>query len=312
VSLNTTTSITQAAPRVARSRFERQVRYFPRFLFLPTIVYLLVLTIFPLLYSLGISFFQTAPGQPSRFVWFGNYATLLSDPTFHHALLITMFFVVVGVSLEIILGVGIALVLDRQLPAIGLFRLIIYIPMMVSPLVMGYFWRFMFETTFGVINYVLSLVRIPPIHWLIEPNPALISILIVDIWQWTPFVVLLILAGLQTVPSELYEAATLDRASWWMQFRRITLPYLKFPLLLALLFRTIDALKLFDSIYIMTGGGPGDYTQNLSVMAYKIGFTYFQVGKAAALSWLMVIIVNILATILIKNLATRPEAQNAG
>lgn len=312
MTLNSITSITKVAPVVARSRFERQVRYFPLFLFLPTIVYLLVLTIFPLLYSLGVSFFQTVPGQPARFVWFGNYATLLTDPTFHHALLITMFFVVIGVSLEILLGVVVALILDRRLPGIGLIRLIIYIPMMVSPLVMGYFWRFMFETTFGVINYLLSLLKIPPVHWLIEPNPALISILIVDIWQWTPFVVLLILAGLQTVPSELYEAATLDRASWWMQFRRITLPYLKFPLLLALLFRTIDALKLFDSIYIMTGGGPGDYTQNLSVMAYKIGFTYFQVGKAAALSWLMVIIVNILATILIKNLATRPETQNAG
>lgn len=292
-----------------RSRFAREVKLFPRLLFLPTIVYLLVLTIFPLIYSLGVSFFQTVPGQPDQFVWFGNYGALLSDPTFHRALLITLVFVFVGVTLEIVLGIAIALILDRHLPAIGLFRLIIYLPMMISPLVMGYFWRFMFETTFGVINYVIGLAGIGAVHWLIEPYPALVSLLLVDIWQWTPFVVLLILAGLQTVPTELYEVATLDRASWWMQFRRITLPYLKFPILLALLFRTIDTLKLFDSIYIMTGGGPGDFTQNLSVMVYKIGFTYFQVGKAAALSWIMVILVNILATILIKNLATRPGSQ---
>ncbi|MBC7223323.1 MAG: sugar ABC transporter permease [Anaerolineae bacterium] len=294
---------------VAQSRFARQVRLFPRFLFLPTIIYLLILTIFPLFYSLGVSFFHMVPGQKTRFVGLENYATLLKDPTFHHALLVTLIFVFMGVTVEIVLGVVIALVFNRHLPGLGVFRLIVYIPMMVSPLVMGYFWRFMFETTFGVINYLLSLVGIPAVHWLIEPNPALISILIVDIWQWTPFVVLLMLAGLQTVPTELYEIATLDRASWWMQFRRITLPYLKFPLLLALLFRTIDAIKLFDSIYIMTGGGPGDYTQNLSVMAYKIGFTYFQVGKAAALSWIMVIIVNILATILIQALTSRPGAQ---
>lgn len=279
-------------------------------MFLPTIIYLLILTIFPLFYSLGVSFFHTVPGQPSKFIWFGNYATLLKDPTFQHALLVTMIYVFVGVTLEILLGMVVALILNRHLPGLGIFRLIIYTPMMVSPLVMGYFWRFMFETTFGVINYLISLVGIDPVPWLIVPNPALISILIVDIWQWTPFVVLLLLAGLQTVPTELYEVATLDRASWWMQFRRITLPYLRFPLLLALLFRTIDALKLFDSIYIMTGGGPGDYTQNLSVMAYKIGFTYFQTGKAAALSWLMVIIVNVLATILIKYLTARPGAQS--
>lgn len=305
----TTTSSETGAVAVARSRFARQVRMFPKLLFLPTIIYLLVLTIFPLFYSLGVSFFHMVPGQKTRFVGVENYATLLKDPTFHHALLVTLIFVFVGVTIEIILGMVIALIFNRHLPGLGVFRLIVYIPMMVSPLVMGYFWRFMFETTFGVINYLLSLVGVPAVRWLIEPNPALISILIVDIWQWTPFVVLLILAGLQTVPRELYEIATLDRASWWMQFRRITLPYLKFPLLLALLFRTIDVIKLFDSIYIMTGGGPGDYTQNLSVMAYKIGFTYFQVGKAAALSWIMVIIVNILATILIQALTTRPGAQ---
>ena len=285
------------------------MRLFPRLLFLPTIIYLLLLTIFPLLYSLGVSFFQTAPGQPDQFVFLGNYGALLGDPTFHHALLITLIFVFVGVTVEIVLGIAIALIVDRRLPAMGLFRMIIYLPMMISPLVMGYFWRFMFETTFGVINHLVGLLGIQPVHWLIEPTPALISILLVDIWQWTPFVVLLILAGLQTVPRELYEVATLDRASWWMQFRRITLSYLKFPILLALLFRTIDTLKLFDSIFIMTGGGPGDLTQNLSVMVYKIGFTYFQVGKAAALSWIMVILINILATILIRNLTSRPGAQ---
>lgn len=285
------------------------MKLFPRLLFLPTIVYLLVLTIFPLLYSLGVSLFKTVPGQPDQFVFLGNYGELLGDPIFHRALLITLIFVFVGVTVEIVLGVGIALILNRHLPALGVFRMIIYLPMMISPLVMGYFWRFMFETTFGVINHLLSLVGVEAVRWLVEPYSALVSLLIVDIWQWTPFVVLLVLAGLQTVPPELYEVATLDRASKWMQFRRITLPYLRFPLLLALLFRTIDTLKLFDSIYIMTGGGPGDFTQNLSVMVYKIGFTYFQVGRAAALSWIMVIVVNILATILIRYLQARPGSE---
>jgi multiple sugar transport system permease protein len=300
-----TSAQAQAAQRVAASRYARQVRLFPWLLMAPTILYLLLLTVFPLLYSLWISLFEVVLGRPSGFIGLGNYAAILSDPAFWQAALTTGVITLVAVGVELALGLVFALVLNKRLPGMGVFQLIIYLPMMVSPLVMGYFWRFMLDGSFGVINWALGLFGLGPYYWLNEPRLALASIIMVDVWQWTPFVVLLVLAGLHTVPPQLYEAATLDRASPWMQFRRITLPYLKTPILLALLFRTIDTIKIFDSIYIMTGGGPGDYTQSLSVLAFREGYNYSHTGKAAALSWLMVIVINILATILIRVLTDR-------
>src|SRR5258705_7487228 len=147
----------------------------------------------------------------------------------------------------------------------GLFRLIVYIPMMLSPLVLGYFWRYMLDGTFGVISWLFNAtigqaLGLDSPQWFVDPVLATIGIILVDVWQWTPFVVLLATAGLQTVPPALYEAATLDRASRWMQFRRITMSFLVTPLLVAILFRSIDTIKIFDSVYILTGGGPGDYT----------------------------------------------------
>jgi multiple sugar transport system permease protein len=193
-------------------------------------------------------------------------------------------------------------VLNRRLPGIGAIRLIIYLPMMMSPLVIGYFWKFILDGSFGVLNYLISFLGIPPQQWTIDLTLAKASIVLVDVWQWTPFVILILLAGLQSVPPQLYEAATLDRASTWMQFRRITLPYLATPILLALLFRTIDTFKIFDIVYVVTAGGPGDLTETLSVFAFYEGFKFSQLGRAAAISWLVVIVINILATVLIKML----------
>ncbi len=282
---------------------------FPWLLFAPTIIYLVILTIFPLIYSLGVSLFQVTLGRPATFIGLSNYREILIDPAFWHAAAVTGVITIAAVTLEVVLGVVIGLILNRQLPGLGLVRLIVYFPMMLSPLVMGYFWRFMLDRSLGVVNWMLRVVGIHPLGWLIEAKLALVSIIMVDVWQWTPFVILLVMAGLQTVPPELYEISTLDRASTWMQFRRITLPFLRTPLMLAVLFRTIDTLKLFDTVFIMTGGGPGDFTQTLSVMDFKIGFTYFNVGKAAALSWLIVVIITVLATLLIQRLTVRPGSR---
>jgi multiple sugar transport system permease protein len=299
---------TQAPPAVSASSLERRARWFPWLLFGPTVLYLLVMSIFPLIYSLYISLFDYTPGINQTFVGLGNYGALLSDPVFWRKAGVTLQITVAAVVIELGLGLLCAMTLNRRLPGIGGLRLIIYLPMMLSPLVVGYFWSFMLDGSFGVINHLLSFVGVPAQQWTIDLTLAKASIVLVETWMWTPFVILILLAGLQSVPPALYEAATLDRASGWMQFRRITLPYLKTPILLALLFRTIDTFKIFDVPFIVTKGGPGDETETLAFFAFREGFQFSAIGRGAAVAWLIVIVINVLATILIRML-TRPRAQ---
>ncbi len=282
-------------------------RAFTLSLFLPTLIFLAGMTLFPLLFSLGVSATDYQFGGTARFVGLRNYSGLLTDPRFWQAAFNTMIITGAAVSLELAVGLLLALLFHRRLPGLGALRVVLFIPMMLSPLVIGYFWRFMFDPTFGVISYTATRLLGHPVDFLTNPRLALAAIVIVDVWQWSPFVFLLALAGLGAVPADLYEVASLQRASAWMQFRYVTLPYLRFPLLLALLFRTIDTLKLFDLVYILTGGGPADTTVNLSLLTYRYGYTFSEVGRAAALSWLLVIVINVLATLLISALK-RPAA----
>lgn len=295
-------------PVAAGSRFAGQAKLFPWLLFGPTIVYLLILSIFPLIYSLGVSLYDYTLGGDATFIGLQNYRDLLTDQVFWRKTWTTLQITVFAVGIELAFGLVCALVLNRRLPGMGGLRLIVYLPMMMSPLVVGYFWKFILDGSFGVLNYLISFLGIPPQQWTIDLTLAKASIVLVDVWQWTPFVILILLAGLQSVPPQLYEAATLDRASAWMQFTQITLPYLKTPILLALLFRTIDTFKIFDIVYVVTAGGPGDLTETLSVFAFYEGFKFSQLGRAAAISWLIVIVINILATVLIKML-TKPRAK---
>lgn len=274
-------------------------KWFRRLLYIPTLGFLITMTIFPLLYSLVISLFRYTIGGTPTFDWFGNYATLFQDPGFWQVTLVTAKVTVLAVSIEMILGVLLGFALHQELPGMAIFRLIIFLPMMLAPLVVGLFWRFLLDQTFGLVDFLLVSVGFEAIPWLIHPNYALISVIVVDVWQWTPFVVLLALAGLGTVPADLLEAAELDRASAWMKFQHIYWPHMRFPLLLALTFRSIDTLKLFDTPFVLTGGGPGDMTTTLSLLGYRYHFQFFQIGTAAAISWVVVIIINVVANILV-------------
>lgn len=271
-----------------------------RVLFVPTISLLVLLAIVPLLFSLGISLFNYSIG--SRAIWVGlrNYINLFTDPQFWLAARVTVQFTVVAVSIEVVLGILFGFVMHQRFTGMGIIRLIVFLPMMLAPFVVGLFWRFMFDQTFGIVDYLLTRIGLQAIPWLIHPFWARVAVVIVDVWQWTPFVTLLVLAGLGTVPTDLLEAATLDRASNWMKFRQIYWPYLRFPLLLALLFRSIDTLKMFDSPFILTGGGPGNYTSTLSILGYRQQIMFFNVGMAAAISWIVVIIINIVTNILVR------------
>jgi multiple sugar transport system permease protein len=299
VSARTIPATGTGAPTGERSRFNGQVRAFPWLLMAPTILLLVALTIFPLIYSLYLSLNDYTLGGDREWIWFANYGDLLTDPVFWRKLWFTLQVTVIAVALELLLGLGCALVLNKRLPGMGALRMIVYIPMMISPLVVAFFWRIMLDGSFGIFTYFADLLGFGKPQWTIDLTLAKASLIMTDVWQWTPFVTLLMLAGFQAVPAQLYEAASLDRASSWMTFTRITLPFLKTPILLALLFRTIDTFKFFEAPYIITQGGPGDLTESLSLMGYNIGFEQSRLGMGAAISWLMVVVINILATVLI-------------
>jgi multiple sugar transport system permease protein len=284
------------------SRFDGQLRAFPWLLMAPTILLLVALTIFPLIYSLYLSLNDYRLAGTQEWVWFENYDALLSDGVFWRKLWFTFQITFIAVAIELALGLLCAIVLNKRLPGMGALRMIVYIPMMISPLVVAYFWRIMLDGSYGVMTYFADSLGFDKPQWTIDLTLAKASLIATDVWQWTPFVTLLMLAGLQAVPNQLYEAASLDRASSWMVFSKITLPYLKTPILLALLFRTIDTFKFFESPYVITQGAPGDLTESLSLMAYNIGFKQSRIGMAAAISWLMVVVINILAVVLIKAL----------
>lgn len=294
------------AERHVRPRSERG---FVRLLFGPTLIFLILMVIFPLFYSLGVTLTDYTLGGSARFIWFRNFAELAKGGDLWTSSLITLRFTVIAVAIEMTLGILIAFALNQRLPGVGIVRVIVFLPMMLAPMVVGTFWRFMLDQTFGLVNWFLGLIGIPPVFWLVDPSSAIAAIILVDAWQWTPFVVLLTLASLGTIPNDLKEAATLDRAPAWMKFRQIYWPYMRFPVLFAFLFRTIDSLKMFDLAYTLTGGGPGDFTTTISLLAYRYSFLFFRIGKASAISWVIVIVIAIIVNILLSVLMPTQKAE---
>ena len=285
------------------------MRFFRFTLFAPAIGFLAVMTLAPFLFVLAASFCQVRLGTPVTFVGLHHYAALARDPYVWLAARNTLGLTLAAVGIELVAGAGLALLFRRTLPGSGLMRFVILVPMMLSPLLVGLFWKYMLDQVFGVATWGASLVLDSRPSVLTSPGLAFGSILLVDVWQWTPFVFLLCTAGLHGLPPELEEAAALERASRWRQLRAIVLPHLKPALVLAGLFRGIDTMKIFDLVYILTGGGPGDATVTLSLLTYRQGFQFFDTGRASALSILLLVIVNLLATAALKR--SRPAGTAA-
>lgn len=283
----------------------------------PTLVLLLFVSIFPLIWSLYLSFTKYSVIHDgtawTSAPWIGlrNYQTLLRDPQLWQRFQITAAFVVPTVVVEFLLGFGIALLLNRDLKGRGFITTVILIPMMLSTVVVGLFWRFMLQTDFGIVDYFIrDVFGLKPVFWLTERIPARMALVLVDTWQWTPFIVLISLAGLSAVPKYLYEAAGIDQASAWFKFRHITLPLVSPLLIIAILFRLMDTYKLFELVWVLTGGGPGDSTKNVPVYLYKIAFGSFKTGEASAIGYIMLIVVIALANLLIRVL-TQMKAEEA-
>ncbi|HET7615738.1 MAG TPA: sugar ABC transporter permease, partial [Bacillales bacterium] len=258
-------------------------RLFPYWLLLPTLILLLFLNVYPLIYSVKVSFtsFNTF-GQAFGFAGLENYARILQDAHFWGSLGTTVLYTFVVVAAEMTLGLALALVLGNEKRFTGVLQWVLIIPMMISPLIVGVIWKLMYNTDMGIINYILNSAGLSSINWLGDPTLAFLSVVVVDIWQWTPMCFLIILAGLRSLPTDPFESAKIDGASAWQILQRITIPMLKPVLLVALLIRTMDALKTFDQIFVLTKGGPGRATETISFLMYQTAYKFSQFGLAAA------------------------------
>src|SRR3954452_2609191 len=270
----------------------------------PALLLLLFLSIWPLIQLLLLSFtdYSATRDVGYNLIGFENYLDVLKDPVVHKRALTTLILVVGAVGLQTVLGFTIAFLISRRVKGRGALTTMFLIPMMLSPIVVGLFWKFMLDVQFGVVNSFLNSLGLGTVEWLTRQRLALFSLIIVDTWQWTPFIMLIALAGLTAVPKYLYEAAEIDRASEWFKFRRITFPLVWPLLLIAIMFRAIEAFRLFDLVYILTGGGPGGTTETLSYNVYKVAFFGFDTGRASAFGILIVIVVTIAAQLYLRYL----------
>jgi multiple sugar transport system permease protein len=264
---------------------------------LPTIAFLVIFNIFPLLYSLGFSFteYRASLNRPPEFVGLQNYMDLLSDPGIWQNFTITAQYVILSVGGQMIVGFGLALLLNRSFPLKGLVTTLLLLPMMLSPAVVGLFWKLLYDPSWGPVNYALGLGKF---EWLSNPTNSLIATALTDIWMWSPFVMLLSLAGLSAVPKHLYEAAAIDRAGWWYTFRRITLPLVAPLLLIALIFRTMEAFKAFDLPFVMSAAS----VETVAIRLYQMAFQGWDTGKASALAYIVLIVVLAITNIYVKYL----------
>ena len=248
---------------------------------IPALILLSLVTVYPLVYVFYLSLYRRLLiFDISRFVGFENYLFLFRDDRFWNALKNTIYFTVTSVSLELLLGLFIAILLNRTFRFKGMMRAIILIPWAIPTVVSAKMWEWMYNTDFGVLNYILGM----KINWLGSPFWAMNAAIFMDVWKTTPFVAILLMAGLQVIPQEIYHAARVDGAGSFAIFRKITLPLLKPVILVVLLFRTLDAFRVFDAIYVLTGGGPANTTETLSIYAYKVLFQTLQFGYGSALS----------------------------
>ena len=269
---------------------------------MPATILLVGLTLFPFIVSLILSFTDYSllrPGQ-TKFIFLDNYIELMKTDEFWIALRVTIVFTVLAVFIQVVLGVVFATLLHNENTNVSLLRTLYLLPLAITPIAATFTFRLMFNPSLGVLNYFMKLLGLEPQAWLASPNTAMLSLIIVDTWQWTPFILLICLGGLASLPTEPFEAAKVDGASSWQIFTKITVPML-YPFIgLALLFRSIDAFKTFDIIYVLTSGGPGILTRTLNLYAFKHGIEYLSMGYAGSIAIVMLIITIVVAQIFLR------------
>jgi multiple sugar transport system permease protein len=291
---------------VKRSFVERNLRIlFP----LPAVVFVVVMIVFPVLYTLFLSFtnWNLTSGQPLQFVGFRSYLRVLSEPRFLAALGRTFLFTALAVIVETVLGTMTALILNRRFFGKGLLKLLLLLPLVATPVAIGIAWNLFYDPTIGLANYALKLLGLGPWKWVYDARSVIPSLALVDVWQWTPMIALIVMAGLAAIPTEPYESAHVDGANEAQILWRITIPMVLPTVFTAMVLRTVDALKTFDIIYAMTSGGPGYSSETLNIMGFKYSFEYFRMGQSSVI--LVFLFLVVLATSLgIVRLRVRVES----
>jgi len=255
----------------------------PYFLFfVPALTIIAAVIVFPWVFTIFMSGYDWKLAQAGTFVGLGNYKGLLTDDRFLSALLRTLYYTVLAVVLPLILGTVSALIFHRKFPFRGFLRGVFILPMMATPVAVGLVWTMMFHPQLGVLNYLLSLVGIPPQLWVYDPGTVIPSLVLVETWQWTPLVMLIVLGGLAALPTEPYESAQIDGATGWQMFRHITFPLVLPFLMVATIIRTIDAIKAFDIIFVISQGGPGTASETINIFLYLQAFAFYNIGYASA------------------------------
>jgi multiple sugar transport system permease protein len=267
------------------SALARQRRRALLLLFVPGFLYLVTVRIAPAVFTAGMSFSQwnLKSGQPPRFAGVSNYVALFHDAGFGVSLARSLIFTACATVIELTLGLAIAMLLNRRFPARRLVRTVVLAPMVITPAVVGMMWFILFHDTIGPLNWFLSGLDLGPVGWLTDPKIAMASVLLADVWHWTPFMFLLSLAALQAVPQESLEAASVDGATLFQSLRMVLLPAIADTLLVAAVLRAMEAFELFAEPYVMTGGGPGNATETISLHIYKAAFLFFDMGYAGAM-----------------------------
>lgn len=290
----------------------RSRTYLPYYFIAPAAIIIIGIALYPILHTFFISLHQINlkfPDLGMSFIWFENYIRLFQDGRAMGALFNTVFFTASTVALELVFGMIIALLMDRALRFRGILRATVLIPWAMPTVVASMLWRWMYNDQSGIINAILVALGLTPeyIQFLAEPVFAWSAIIVTEVWKTTPFMALLLLAGLQVIPREVYEASEIDGASRVRTFFTITLPLIRPVLLVALLFRTLDAFRVFDVIFVMTGGGPGNTTESLSLYTYKTMFGALDFGYGSALSVLTFVCVVIISVLYIKFIGTKAQ-----
>jgi multiple sugar transport system permease protein len=275
-----------------------------RFLFpAPAVVLVAAIIAYPIAYTgwMSLQEWFASSVTPPKFIGLANYQRIVTaDARFHHALARTVYFTLLVVGAETVLGVAMALLFNREFWGRGLLRTLAILPMVATPTAIGLVFVMMYHPTLGVANYLLSVVGLPPFRWTYSSQTALYALAVVDVWQWTPLIMLIALAGLASLPREPYEAAHIDGATALQAFWHITLPLLRPAIVVAVLFRAIDALKTFDIIYIITQGGPANSTETINILLFNQAFSYFNMGYAASVAVALFAVVMGASLILIK------------
>jgi len=265
-------------------------------LVLPAALFLILFSIYPLIFSFRLVFFKwflNKPNPPS-FIGLSNIQNVLLDTRFWNSLRVTLVILLIAVTVETLAGLFLSLLFRDKVYGKRIIISLLMIPIMISPMVIGIIWRFILNPEIGIANYILKMIGLQPLVWLGDIKYALSTIILIDIWQWTPFMFIIFLSGMQGISPNLYEAAEVDGASEWGLIRFITIPMLKPIMYIGILIRSIDSFKMFDLVYILTRGGPVNSTETASLYIYKTGFNFFNMGKASTMSYILLIIMTFL------------------